>query len=79
MGIEKKYVAEYNPVENIFHIQTLEKTILGNFHCVSEGWAHSYLLMGVFDVYQDANQFCDVMRKTIEKKKLSRTTAISGH
>lgn len=78
MEIGKKYVAEYNPIQNIFHIQTLENTIQGNFRCVSEGWAHDYLLMGIFDHYQDANRFCDEMKKNLEKRNLSRPTTNAG-
>lgn len=66
--VKKKIVAEYDPIDGIFHIQTLGKTIEGNFRCVLEGRAHRYLLMGVFDDYHEANQFCDAMRKELKRR-----------
>lgn len=77
MEIKKMYVAEYNPLQNIFHIQTLESTIQGNFRCVSEGWTHNYLLMGVFEHFQDANRFCDEMKKNLEKNTLAQVARMS--
>ncbi len=64
----EKIVVEYNPTDGNFHIQPLSKTIKGNVCCALEGWAHSYLLLGVFDDYDSASRFCEEMREELKMR-----------
>ena len=62
------WAAEYNPLDENFHIQPLTKTIEGNRRCSLEGRAHDYLLVGVFDTPDEASLCCDDLTKFLRLK-----------
>lgn len=72
-NLKNLWVAEYNPNDGNFHVQTLNETINGNTKAALEGRTHSYLLIGVFSTADEAYVCCDVLANSLKAagKKVS--------
>jgi hypothetical protein len=65
------YTAEYSIQQKCYHIDSAAKTVERNLEAVHRGKHPGYLVIGIFDSYEEASAFIALHRQYTDLENLS--------
>lgn len=67
-----QYTLEYSTKQKCFHISTLTDVCTMNLSAISSGCPTDYLLIGVFDTYEEAEKRAAELRRNNRKYAINQ-------
>ena len=68
------WICEYSPIQDCFHVDTLEKSLEINRATLNCGHAPCYIPLGVFESLEETETFCCEWKKKIHNHRQRKET-----